>query len=291
MTTYRKINALCLLFALLFAAGLQAQVSIGSLLPPEPAALLQIKEYDATTPGGETADKGGVLLPRLYLNSVTDITVVANASAEQKAALTGLMVYNENKTGGMEEGICEWNGSEWILLETESKHSGSKTTKAVARLNANELTDNNVPLVNAGIFEFRIKPPTGNNWKLMAPQMRLAQQVNQKISVWYHIARFWDYNASGNARTSTSGSSNPHNSNEDPPKVGYTYEAEKKELGPSTTLAYNWTDLHTRPLKKDDTRFEVWVADPTSDHVYNVQFIYAVTGLSKPFCAVIVTEY
>ena len=48
MTTYRKINALCLLFALLFPAGLQAQVSIGSLLPPEPAALLQIKEYDLT---------------------------------------------------------------------------------------------------------------------------------------------------------------------------------------------------------------------------------------------------
>jgi hypothetical protein len=279
MKTYRKINFLWLLSVLPFAAGLQAQVSVGSLLPSEQAAFLQIKEYNATIPGDATADKGGLLLPRVAITDVTDVTVVVpNANADQKAALTGLLVYNVGTTGNVEEGICEWNGSEWILLETESKTTGSNTKKAVTRIST-QLTEKNTPKVQIGIFEFRMRPPDGTNIHAM-PQIQLAKKPDKSISVWYHIARFWDYNEPGDA----SGS----NINGPPPYVGYTYEAKSWEFEPKD---YAWKVLHTGSLPKDDVRYEVWVADPTSDHVYNVHFIYAKHGLSMPFYAVIATEY
>ncbi|MDR3140347.1 MAG: hypothetical protein LBU37_01245 [Tannerellaceae bacterium] len=290
MTTHRKINALRLFFALPFTAGLQAQVSVGSLLPTEPAAFLQIKEYDATTPGDATADKGGLLLPRIEIKNITDVTVVQGATKEQKEALTGLLVYNVSAAGGIEEGVCEWNGSEWILLETESKTAGSKTKKAVVRSVAASLTEDNVPSVQIGVFEFRIKPPNSSSkkWEDMLPQMRIAQRPHPKIDVWYHIARFWDYNDPGDAAQSSVAL---QNINKDNPYVGYTYEAGNKTLGESAALGYNWVDLHDKTLKKEDMRYEVWLANLDQDHVYNVHFIYAVYSLGTPFYAVIATEY
>ncbi|MDR0750507.1 MAG: hypothetical protein LBF62_13190 [Tannerellaceae bacterium] len=175
MKTYIKINALWLLFALSPVAGLQAQVSVGSLLPAEKAALLQIKDYDAAVSGGATAN-GGLLLPRVELEGISDVTFIQSPNADQRLDLTGLLVYNVKTSGGMEKGIYEWDGSSWNLLEAESKHAGSVTTT--------KIEDASTPIA-AGNFEFQIDPSTKRS------QCRLTKVPSGNVTYYYNITGLW----------------------------------------------------------------------------------------------------
>ncbi|MDR1624310.1 MAG: hypothetical protein LBS04_04985 [Tannerellaceae bacterium] len=251
MKTYIKINALWLLLALPFAAGLQAQVSVGSLSPAGEAALLQIKEYEATAPGGATAN-GGLLLPRVELKGMSNITFIQSPTQEQKLNLTGLLVYNVNTSGGMEEGIYEWDGSSWGLLEIESKSARTTTITKI---------DTNPTSVTVGNFEFRIDPTTKNS------QCRLVASPGGLVYFYYDILGLWDGN-------------------------GYSYENQFVSF-----LASNystWQDLHT--TGGNDRRFEIWLANPTTNRVYNVQFINVqfintVPSLTYSVYIITATEY
>ncbi|MDR1556281.1 MAG: hypothetical protein LBS88_04520 [Tannerellaceae bacterium] len=270
MKAYIKKTTLWLLFALPLAAGVQAQVSVGSLSPSEPAALLQIKEYDAPTgTGGVTANKGGFLLPRVALNSVSDVTVIPGATPNHKSDITGLLVYNVSTSGEMEEGIYEWDGTMWAQLETTSKTSGSSTLKSVKRSVAG-LSDGDAP-VEMGIFEFRIDPLTKQ------PQYKFQ---SQGTLITYQIACFWDYNTAGDANTT-----NSYNVNATMPAVGYTYNSQY------ATGNDTWQQFYNLNAPKADQRFEVWIADPANNYVYNVHFIYAQHGFTNPVYAVLVTQY
>jgi len=93
------------------------QVTVGSGLAPEKAALLDIKTLNSNT-GGATTTEGGVLLPRMYLDNINELAGVAGIKAsdsdysQQKLRHKGLMIYNLN-TAIADEGLYIWNGNKW----------------------------------------------------------------------------------------------------------------------------------------------------------------------------------
>ncbi|MDR1918869.1 MAG: hypothetical protein LBQ65_04385 [Tannerellaceae bacterium] len=265
-----KTKTLSILAALLLVAGLQAQVVIGSSKPCEPAALLQIKEYNAPQgSGGETAQSGGLLLPRVELKDLSDITVIpSKASADKKKELTGLLVYNVN-TSGMEEGIYEWDGSRWYLLEPISNVSGFTSRKKLLR---GALTAANIPYVRIGIFEFRIAPNPGSLEK--KPQFRIVGPLPATTTFWFQLTRFWDYNEINRPNMQL-------------PEVGYSFDLKKAEIAPGDL---NWRDFHSAQLKKKDQRYEIWLADPVNEHLYSINFLIFQSEL-KPVYAILATEY
>ncbi|MDR1937213.1 MAG: hypothetical protein LBQ73_01775 [Tannerellaceae bacterium] len=259
-----------ILSALLFVSGLQAQVVIGSSSPSEPAALLQIKEYNAPSgSGGETAKSGGLLLPRVDLKGLSDVTVIpSNAGDDKKKELAGLLVYNVN-TSGMEEGIYEWDGARWYLLEPISDVSGFSTRKKMLR---GSMTTANAPSLRMGIFEFRISPDPDALKK--KPQFRIAGALPAKTTFWLHVTRFWDYNEINKPNMQV-------------PQVGYTFDVKMEEISTNDT---GWHDIHSAQLAKEDQRYEVWLADPVNERLYAIEFLIFQSEL-KPAYAILATEY
>jgi hypothetical protein len=253
MKKNRKIQLI--LLSLLFATSLYAQVSIGSLLTPDPAVLLQIKEREASD-GSATADRG-ILLPRVKLNSSSDITVIANTDPNKKADLTGLLVYNVN-TAGMEEGIYEWDGKEWVALEVLSEEEGAYTKKALVQTNSPSESNT---VVSVGRFSFRFSPDKKAQCKLNA-----APSGNETVG--FHIGRFWEQ----------TDATQEH--------IGYAYDSKKLTF---TSGNFSWQNLHSAAMTREE-RWEVWLADAVMNKVYNVRFIIY-DRVTPPAYIVLVTEY
>ena len=97
-----KNLCLSLLFFLLFYV-INAQVGIGTTTPDN-STILDI-----------TATDKGVLIPRVSLVDVTDITTPVNNPT------TGLLVYNTNAsvTGGSGEGFYYFNGTIWVIINSK----------------------------------------------------------------------------------------------------------------------------------------------------------------------------
>lgn len=116
MKQFIRLFAFTLL--LTFGMTLSAQVTVGSEVDPEKAALLDIKSQEATTLGGVTSNKGGLLLPRVALENKGSLSPFLNASdadyQNQMKSHTGLMVYNLTNNAGLERGIYVWNGQQWV---------------------------------------------------------------------------------------------------------------------------------------------------------------------------------
>lgn len=103
----------------------KGQVTIGSDLAPERAAVLDIKTKEG--PGGtETTTLGGLLLPRVTLTDQNNLTVfgIQPDDQTQKMLHRGLMVYNLGGQGGMDEGVYVWDGGLW---QKASPSSSAKT--------------------------------------------------------------------------------------------------------------------------------------------------------------------
>ena len=105
----RKVIFLFLLsLSVCEAVHIKAQVRIGGDNAPHLSAVLDLNPSD-------TADaKGGVLLPRVRLNSVEDSGVFGASVAPKR----GLVVYNLNgdEAGRPQEGVYCYNGEEWLLI-------------------------------------------------------------------------------------------------------------------------------------------------------------------------------
>lgn len=139
-----------------------SQVTIGLGESPEKYAILQVKDKtrESSDPlDAATADKGGILLPRVELHKknqllpfVTQDIVDANNQDYQDAKLihTGLIVYNliENDDEELCLGLNQWDGEKWNCFQ-------SKLGNAVATLgNCDSLTfvghyQNNVALTSS----------------------------------------------------------------------------------------------------------------------------------------------
>lgn len=119
----------------------KAQVTIGSDLTPEKAALLDIKTKVGAN-GGVTTTQGGLLLPRVILNAEDNLPFdgMSNSSSE-KLNHRGLLVYNIGGSSALDEGIYVWDGKKWQTpgfyarsaffympsIELNAKTTGQKT--------------------------------------------------------------------------------------------------------------------------------------------------------------------
>jgi hypothetical protein len=132
----RKITFLLLTLMLCFVSKISSQFTIGSLIEPERAALLEVKNKKAVDPASVTDNKnvtvdaagGGIRLPRVYLKDrytldpfipENDLDWSSNKD-KIKERHAGLMVYNINVSSLLEspnkilrQGVYIWNGSQW----------------------------------------------------------------------------------------------------------------------------------------------------------------------------------
>ncbi len=119
-----KISLLAATFSLIMLPDIYAQVTIGSNIKPEQAALLDLKtiETGKDNPQGATTDKkgGGLLLPRIELDSKDSFSFIDKTDlnySEECLRHTGMLVYNLKTTAdGLSSGICMWNGHQWTSL-------------------------------------------------------------------------------------------------------------------------------------------------------------------------------
>jgi uncharacterized protein (TIGR02145 family) len=124
----------------LSAIQLHAQVTIGSNIEPLGGALLDLKEQQKDD--GTANSTKGLLLPRVNLTSLTDITAgdISGVDASNKDVHTGLTVYNVNqcpagRTIYDETGVQVWTGTRWESLNprpavanaTPAQTSGANT--------------------------------------------------------------------------------------------------------------------------------------------------------------------
>lgn len=99
------------LFVLLsLILSLQAQVTIGSGIPPDENALLDLKEDDS---GNSTK---GLLLPRVQLRDIYDPLPLT----EHKE---GMFIYNIVENGFVERGVYYNTGERWEKVNTPSSHA------------------------------------------------------------------------------------------------------------------------------------------------------------------------
>jgi len=120
-----KFGWLNMLVFLISIPVIQAQVTIGSGIPPEVAALLDIKSHEQSIDGGATTKEGGggLLLPRVELIYVDELAPFINKgdyNADEYSKLkkrhTGLVVYNIATTSDFEPGTHIWDGSKWKMI-------------------------------------------------------------------------------------------------------------------------------------------------------------------------------
>lgn len=116
---------LILSFFLYSTISIKSQVTIGVDAVPEDAALLVLKDQEPTDPGGTSATKGGLLLPRVNLEKETELfPFFSNSSAGdedyekvQKLKHKGLYVYNLTSNDYFEPGIYYWDSEKWNLVQ------------------------------------------------------------------------------------------------------------------------------------------------------------------------------
>lgn len=97
MSLKRLFTLFFLLLASIFVKGQSKNVGIGTL-NPDPSSILDL-----------TDTAKGLLIPRVSLQSVNDITTIANPALS-------LLVYNINPaiSGGNGAGFYYWNGIQWV---------------------------------------------------------------------------------------------------------------------------------------------------------------------------------
>lgn len=118
----KKTIFLFLLFLMIYGAvNVDAQVRIGGGSAAHPSAVLDLNSGDAAVA------TGGLLLPRVRLDSVGDINVFGNVPIEQ-----GLMVYNVNGEGDATRpgtGVYYYDGEKWRFINPEAEYKGLSATR------------------------------------------------------------------------------------------------------------------------------------------------------------------
>jgi len=119
----RKYSILILVSILLFTkVQLNAQVTIGTHMEPEKAALLDLKTKDGGDDGGISTETGGLLLPRISLENINGLTPFIDSTTmsqeeynKHKKRHTGLAVYNITRDfdKNIEKGVYIWSGNRW----------------------------------------------------------------------------------------------------------------------------------------------------------------------------------
>jgi len=160
MNFHKNIILLSLFFVFFFKVS--AQVGIGTT-NPDPSSVLDVESTSA-----------GVLIPRVALNSINDVTTIVSPA-------TSLLVYNTNTTIGVSSvtpGFYYWDGSQWSRFkEYSDKVYGEifdNSGKGLAR-NLRQDMDTTIPIRFNGLGEMEgvipvpdsAAPPTFNGFEIV----------------------------------------------------------------------------------------------------------------------------
>ncbi|MDR1436664.1 MAG: hypothetical protein LBI65_00955 [Candidatus Symbiothrix sp.] len=260
----RNFGFLILLACLLGEAiTATAQVTIGSLEDPAKGALLDLKNQ---LPDNDnvTSTTGGLLLPRVKLNSLNDFSFIQSMTSAQKKNYTGFLVYNlkVNESESLEQGIYLWNGEKWGKL-----NKITKTENVVIKKNIYSATSPKPDkIVSVGIFEFRIATETDNK---VYPQFRLKSGSASAVYYWDAI-EYWD--GTPNTEAVNMGDS------------GYDFTLLRQTVNSNT-----WSNCKNH---MDNTeRNEIWLADLKNDRLYQIQFAIIGNGSSSNVYSIIAKQY
>jgi hypothetical protein len=219
-----------------------AQITIGSFHEPAKGALLDLKSQLSDIEN-VTSKTGGLLLPRVKLSDPNDFSLISNQTPEQKKNYTGLLVYNVkiDEPLSLEKGIYQWNGEKWKKLNKITKTENVTIKKKIYQAASPDETKT----VSIGIFEFRIwKDPAVTN---PFPQFKLAAGVSPQLIYW-HVNEYWDINPDAEADG-----------------TGYSFALNNANVDSGT-----WVDCMNSMSNLE--RNEIWLADLTNNHMYQIQF-------------------
>ncbi|MDR1937387.1 MAG: hypothetical protein LBQ73_02670 [Tannerellaceae bacterium] len=226
-----------------------AQVTIGSHVSPEKAALLQLKDKQSA-PHSKAANTttGGLLLPRVELIAPREFSLIPNATESQKKDHTGLLVYNlkEDAKIQLHKGVYQWNGEEWKMMRKTTKTDGMIVKRSIYR--AKTPDENNV--VSVGIFEFQIGASSGRTYSCF----RLSKGLLQK-TIYGLVNRDRDRNI----ESESGGWSDPD---------GQEFYFAKKVFNMQPD---GWSNI--LEFSSNVERHEIWLSDLDNDNLYHVQFL------------------
>lgn len=114
-----------------YSIASSAQVTIGSNIPPEKGALVDLKQTISDPTNSTNASKG-MLLPRVYLTDLNSLSPLVDINSpnytDLKLSHEGITVYNMNNAGGttgLEEDIYYWDSEKWERIYSSSGPYGS----------------------------------------------------------------------------------------------------------------------------------------------------------------------
>ncbi|MDH6357556.1 hypothetical protein [Parabacteroides sp. PF5-9] len=120
----KRIQFVLLLVVIAGTVPAWGQVTVGSGIEPERAALLELKTQ-APDVNNVTSKKGGLGLSRVSLVSImtlepfistSDVDWINNDVTKIKEKHAGLVVYNLTTTNGFKKGVYVWNGTKWTPI-------------------------------------------------------------------------------------------------------------------------------------------------------------------------------
>ena len=148
------IRTVFFLIFMLVTACLYSQVTIGSGTSPAKGAILDLKTKEGAA-GTATTDEqgGGLLLPRVNLESITSLKPFAVADTDDTERLNhkGLVVYNLTNDTNFNPGIYTWNGAQWETLQNPSTGTNSYLGIDPIAINNNEIS-----LLDGGVKTVKI---------------------------------------------------------------------------------------------------------------------------------------
>ncbi|MEE9361988.1 MAG: hypothetical protein V3U92_05260 [Cellulophaga sp.] len=123
--TKNKLLKLAQIIIITYSSYSFTQVGIGTT-DPNPSAQLEVIATDR-----------GILIPKISLTSVTDVTTITNGNVE------GLLVYNINTASGLSLGYYYWSNTKWNKLSTSASAvvaitNNLTSTSAIKALSANQ---------------------------------------------------------------------------------------------------------------------------------------------------------
>ena|GEM_PF-2001335 len=110
-------------FCLLVTLSGYGQVTIGSLEPPQKAALLDLKtDVNGLEAAENISSDKGLLLPRVNLVSLNSLVpFIPTPTDLEKQEHTGLTVYNLNISDPFRQGVYIWDGQAWEYVRTQQE--------------------------------------------------------------------------------------------------------------------------------------------------------------------------
>src|SRR5690554_1376731 len=122
-----KKNIILLSLFCFFFLEISAQVGIGTT-NPDASSVLDVESTSA-----------GVLIPRVALNSINDVTTIVSPA-------TSLLVYNTNTINDVTPGFYFWNGGEWSRINDKLNENSNKAYGEIYKTFGTQSINSNNPV-------------------------------------------------------------------------------------------------------------------------------------------------